>query len=369
MKKAIKIISFTLVALLLLVLILSACVTLFGKYSGKTEIDLDSAIPYQMSEIFKDNGDTLVTDIAMLGSHDSFSNNITAKSKIDPAEKSSYIAFPVVRQITSRFAKAQTQNAYFQAVKGVRYFDVRLSFDQTGTLYTKHALLSEELSENLEKLLSFATKNIGELFVLDFQHVFLNEFTASDLFHEIEEIKFDGKNVFDFVNYDSSKTPLSSLTYDIATANGTTSGFVLLFKDETILENNQNDVYYSSLKEHQNTFYSRDLSIVSTWHNKLSDEDMFDGIDKELARLQSENPMGVFVVNQAQKTPPIAPSNLFLNLLDLADDFNFKHLQRDNFDAQMQAMPIFMVDNATTDANNFNVDVMKYIKNYNINLK
>lgn len=367
------ILAIILSAIIVLFSSLSICIYAFGNYNPSPDTGSSFKLDYKMNEIFKNKGNTLVTDIAMLGSHDAFSYAITKTSPLDPAETATYMTLPIIRQITSHFSKAQTMNVFDQLERGVRYFDIRLS--KIGTsVFSKHVLLSEEIANALLHLTNFADLHKGEVIVLDFQHIYLDNGNVEELFANLSTKTANSPehtsdtNIFDYVHYDTTETPLAKLTYADVTKNGTETGFVILMKDEVLNKGLPNDKTTPNFDKNVAKIYSRDNAIISTWHNKLSDEEMFKGIDNELIRLKSIETNGIFVVNQAQKTPSIAPQNIFLNLLTLADGFNHKHLQRENFAEQLQAMPIFMVDNATTSASNFNFDAMTKIYNYNMNL-
>lgn len=307
----------------------------------------------------ENNQDTLVTNIAMLGAHDAFSNKISLTSKVDPAEDS-IVSTPVINKIIKgmivREAKSQKSGSEQLLNSGVRYFDIRLSY-MNNTWYTKHSLISDKLSNYLIPMIKFLSENPGELVILDIQHCYYGTSDYNGLINDLKNITYEGKNIFDFLNYIPLITPLELLTYRLATLNGNKSGIVMLVKNETTA--------YS---------YNYEKSIRSNWHNKITDEEMFEGIEEENEYLKTHKLeyIGKFKVNQAQKTGQINSQILDTiigwSLLDLANNFNQKLINHEHFDDWLKQMPIVMVDYADSTKGNFNELINQKLINYNKNL-
>ncbi len=312
-----------------------------------------------IKEGLENNQDTLVTKIAMLGAHDAFSNKISLTSKVDPAEDS-IVSTPVINKVIKgmivREAKSQKSGSEQLLNSGVRYFDIRLSY-MDNTWYTKHSLISDKLSTYLIPMIKFLSDNPGELVILDIQHCYYGNTDYNGLIEDLKNIKYEGKNIFDFLNYIPLITPLELLTYRLATLNGSKSGIVMLVKNETTA--------YT---------YNYEKSIRSNWHNKITDDEMFKGIEEEndyLKKHKLEN-IGKFKVNQAQKTGQINSQILSTiigwSLLDLANNFNEKLINHENFDDWLNQMPIVMVDYADSTKGNFNKLINQKLLKYNQNL-
>lgn len=311
-----------------------------------------------IKESLKDNQDVLVTNIAMLGAHDAFSNKISLTSKVDPAE-TGIVSTPVINKIIKgmivRQTKTQKSGTEKLLTNGVRYFDIRLSF-VNNTWFTKHSLISDKLSTYLIPMIKFLSQNPGELVVLDFQHCYYGNSDYNNLIESIKNITYEGKNIFDFLNYVPLYTPLELLTYRLVTLNGKKSGIVMLIKNET--------TKYS---------YNYEKSIRSTWHNKITDEEMFNAINQENEYLKTHKleTIGKFKVNQAQKTAQL--NNQIFNtifgwsLIDLANNFNQKLVNHQNFDDWLKQMPIVMVDFSDSKKGNFNQLINQKLIEYNQN--
>lgn len=352
MKKAARVFSVVITIVFLL--------SFFACQSGKVSVEERVTYPYSMKEIFSDNGDERIVDIAMLGSHDSFSDKITKDSPLDVDGTASYLGYKILGGLVKRISKAQKEDAYTQLTCGVRYFDVRISY-YDGEYYTKHNKISAPLEDYITETIKFMLENKGEVVIFDMQHVYLGEKTNKEFFSALYNIRYDGASLFDFVSYETvgeKCRQLKDLTYDDVTNKGNKSGVVVLFngipKEEQFL----------------NQFYYRDASIRSNWHNKNSESDMFEGIDKEYEFLTENYDAykDMLRVNQAQMTAQFNLSVLSADLLKYADEFNYKQLQRESFSDYLKVMPIFMVDNATTNYNDFNFDVMEIIATYNMEL-
>ncbi|MDD3170716.1 MAG: hypothetical protein PHO86_00110 [Bacilli bacterium] len=306
-----------------------------------------------------------VVDIAMLGAHDAFTSGIDEKSEVDIAEDAGSIlrnrvAGLLANGLFSRLAKAQEVEASTMLVQGVRYFDIRLSFID-GNWYTKHGVISGLFSDSLDELIRFLYENTGEIAILDFQHVYLGENTYDNLlkYLELHEVKpifnLPGITLTSFINYNPQEISLGELKYNDVTTNGTRAGVVILMKTEQAGEYNY--VYQDSIR--------------STWHEDNSTEIMLTKINAEVVLINSNNlDKDKFRVNQAQKTGlyslnKVATTLVGWSLLDMAANFNPLILEQNNLDDWFKAMPILMVDNATSQKKDFNKRINEYIIVYN----
>lgn len=127
-------------------------------------ISLNKVSNVDYSTVLKEaniSDDVKVIDIALLGAHDAFSDKINLTSTPDPGEDG-IVAKKIVNAAFKgglvRLSKAQKSNASQLLKKGVRYFDVRISYTEDGW-YTKHALLSAPLRNYLEDIYRFLSEN------------------------------------------------------------------------------------------------------------------------------------------------------------------------------------------------------------------
>ncbi len=364
MKKIIKrisvITSFVLLSAILLVLV-------FGKagfsFAGYIEDGDDYSDVISLGVADKN---PRIVDIAMLGAHDAFSSRITKDSPVDPGEaedsiiRNKTVAF-FADGLFARLSKSQRGDATEMLENGVRYLDVRLSYIE-GTWYTKHALVSDELSYYLGDVIAFLDDHPGEFIVFDIQHVYLGEATFDDLFTYLDTFEVDGKSLLDFVHFDPTTIALGDLRYDDVTDGGTKSGVVLLAKTE----------HSPTLQKHYergegDTEGSDIVSIRSLWHNTSDSKKMLNGIREEYENISgSDTYDDIFRVNQAQKTGVISGTDLLdtivgWSLLDMASYFNSRLVRQTDFADWFSAMPILMVDYAISNRGHFN-----YLANFAI---
>ncbi|MDD3383830.1 MAG: hypothetical protein PHX46_03355 [Bacilli bacterium] len=350
-----KIFKYTL--LTLVIALIAVCTLPYSFVVLKQNEDF-SSIMYE--NIYLQNNNPKIVEVAMLGAHDAFSSSINYSSEVDPAE-SGIVANTVVSSFLKGFiirsSVAQKSDAEKLLNSGVRYLDVRISYFND-SWYTKHALISDKLEYYLLDILSFLNDNKGEFIVFDIQHVYLAQKTYEELFSYIDSVKLDGYSLFDYVNYESSKY-LDDIHYNDVTNSATKGGVVILAKN-------------NSSSNYEGKFFVYDNSIRSIWHDKIKDEDMLKEINKEYLTLKNDSNLDreKFRVNQAQKTSQINASGIFQtifswSLLRMAQKFNIVLVENSDFENWLEVMPIFMVDFSDSSSKDFNKKVIEKINNYN----
>lgn len=305
---------------------------------------------------------TRVVDIAMLGAHDAFSDKITTKSKMNPAEtEDSFIGnktfLTFADGIVSRLSRAQVSGADTLLKKGVRYFDVRIAYAYN-EYYTTHVFLSDKLETYLKDVISFLQANPSEFVIFDIQHAYLGDKNFEDLFNYIDSVKVNGRSLLSFVNYDPINIGLGALTYGDVTASG--GGAVILAKTEQTETMRYHYVYKDSIR--------------SYWHEKNVKSELIKGIESEYANL-TENASeykDMLRVNQAQLTGTFGGDTIFntifgWSLIDMANGMNKELIKHENFKNWFKAMPIIMVDYADCPSSNaiINDAVIEYNKRLN----
>ncbi|XP_022917292.2 PI-PLC X domain-containing protein 3 [Onthophagus taurus] len=133
-----------------------------------------------------------IKNLAIPGSHDSFTSSIKSSSPISPdagelLQRMNCMG-PMFRSVIRRWVRTQEFNALTQLQVGIRYFDLRISTKEgTHQLYFVHGLYSDEIDSVLRELIQFLDNHPKELVILDCQHFY--EFTLADHRRLISYIK------------------------------------------------------------------------------------------------------------------------------------------------------------------------------------
>ena len=345
---------------IILVLLLFG-VTVFACHSGASFTQMpDEALDY--SNIIRQNVgfDARVVDIAMLGAHDAFADKISPRSEPCPND-TGFLSYPGIMTLMpgyiSRFARTQKSDAAGLLRRGVRYFDVRITF-HNNTWYTQHGLINEPLKNSLVQTIEFLTANPGELIIFDIQHARLGSSNWQTLWAHIASVEYGGRSLFDFVTFDPYNTPLEGLTYGAATQNGTVSAAVITARDP---------------QSPQLFHYYYNDSVRSVWHNKIRTSELIEGVEAEAQALRNnpELDRGKIRVNQAQLTANLSsPGEIFTtlaswSLLTAHARHNVLLLEHKNFTAWLEVLPIFMTDFSDSPTGNFNSRIIEKINGFN----
>ncbi len=248
-------------------------------------------------------GTTAFNKMKLLGSHDSFTykmegnNNYRDEAGILYGDLGSKFGF-----LAANMSKAQSKGVLDQINSGARYFDVRLSRQEDGALWTRHGIISEDFEGIAYTLAQFAEENPGEVIVLDFQS------TWDDLYDGNKVVTNDGtyfggtagddnKYVYNAICATLQKTGLAdyvvgnvslSNSYDELTNKGTKAAVICFAKarganciNRFINRNVINGVYkensnYSNIVDYINSNYNSnvDFQIIhafTTGSNLISD--------------------------------------------------------------------------------------------------
>lgn len=300
-----------------------------------------------------------VTKIALLGSHDALTSEISASSSVDTAQPNNpanafYSKF--AKGLTVRWSKAQQHDIFTQLCAGVRYVDIRVSYIN-GTYYNAHGLVSGKFENSIMQILKFLDENNGEFVVLHFVHCYLADFTFDDMASFIASVKYNGKNIFDFVNYDKTITNPSSITYGMATDNASKSGVVILSDESGQMESEYAD--YFGIKK-----------CYSNWKNKIETDTLLKLADEDYNYIKQHPELveNSFCINQLQTTPNFgsAFNSVFTWALTTKAQFhNAMVLNYQNFDKWLPVFPIVMFDYTTSNYKDFNKAINQKLFNYN----
>ena len=368
MKKVFKIIGFVLLTIILILIIFLQVSFDFASKKCNDKYEY----------VFKDvitNMDAKIVNIAMLGSHDSFSDGIKYISKPNYNEEgitSNKLVNFFAKGLVKKMSKSQVVGAKEQLYAGVRYFDVRVS-KVDDIYYTCHGYLSNKLDGYLLEIVEFLESHPGEFIIFDLQHFYNKDGKVGNFDNEeydklidyIKTIKTsNGNSLIDFISYDSNIDSIDSLTYGKVTDNLNKASVIMLGKIY------DNPYFYFRDKEasYKRTYYE---NIFSLWHETNSLDDLKEEIKEERDYFKVNDYSNVLRVNQAQRTGfikniKIIKSILSWNLLNMAKRTNKEFIKdKDEFMDYLKYMPIFMVDYVTTNKGNFNELANSYIIEFN----
>lgn len=295
-----------------------------------------------------------IIDIAMLGAHDAFSNEINLFSQLDPYESND-----LMRGITGLLTKGfilrqsitQVSDVTTLLNSGVRYFDIRLTYEES-QWWTKHNYLSGDFEEIAMQLKTFLEDHPGEFLILDFQHIHgLNYTKASD--YQLFTKMLEDTELLDFA-YDSPD--LSTLTYGMLTNEQTEAGVLITSKFE---DSSGKVLPYQD-------------SVRSNWADTDSFSGLMEFLIDEAAYVKTNALDDRLVVMQAVLTMQMNAGGIYRALMDWslinrAKDFNDYLINREEFYALLDDLPIIMVDYANTNRYTFNDDIMEIIMDFNEN--
>lgn len=235
----------------------------FKAYDNSTSSDFSAS---WMSSI---NGDTLLTDLIIPGSHDSATHDMMW------------------------MARTQDKTVYNQLLSGTRYLDLRVTKD-VGRLVICHGIIKGmELSGVLDEIVSFLDAHAQEGLILDFQHFY--EDTQNDVFAMIST-KLAGRIVIN-----NSSTPMDFI--ENLTLDDIRGKCLIIWGSEILPSGSENGVFIrdNDMTARQNSvlhsYYSRKYNTMPT--NRYVGE----VLDKYIDMFKQEN-KGLFVL-QGQLTDPL----------------------------------------------------------------
>lgn len=319
---------------------------------------------------FKNNisNETRLIDMHILGAHDAFTAGLNANSPVDEAgaKLGDSGSSAAKSNWGEKYANgSRAQSAYVDELlnSGVRYFDVRLSrYQSGGEFFTTHGRISDQFTGEggiARKISAWAAEHPGEIIVLDFQSLFdiqtenggATQQSWKDLMAKLQS---DGIAKYVYTKNGS----LEKLTYGQLTDNGRRAAIVLFGQvtgseaDERFINRRDNDGYMRS-------FYPE----------KSSYDALYSALEAEVKGLKNDNREKYyyrFRVMQAQTTPSTL-SFIFgsPNLINDANTNNIKILTDESYDEWSRVLPVLMVDNATSTAENFNALALEKLAKMN----
>ncbi|AIO19232.1 hypothetical protein KQ51_01355 [Candidatus Izimaplasma bacterium HR1] len=284
-----------------------------------------------MKESIKDN--EKVTEIHMLGAHDAFSNEINIFSKPDLYADSIVKGFTgtLLKGFLVRQSITQTADVDELLNGGVRYFDVRLSYDNE-EWYTKHNFISSEFEKIANSITSYLDENNGEILILDFQHVDGIDYESNEDY----QLFIDMLDIYGLLehSYYNSNDSLSNTTYRDVTSNRTKTKIIIV------------DKFTPELK----VTYNYETTIRSTWANNDDFEAVVDLLKAESIEIESNPELNQYLrVMQAVTTMQMDGKGILngiktWSLIERAENFNSYLISHDDFNEIFEELPIIMVD-------------------------
>lgn len=379
-KKTVTVIAILLAALLVIVAILGCCV-LTPSSLGVEKPELSSAYGTVLSDI---NGiqetNPRYIDIACLGSHDSFSSLLTADSLPDEnAPDALRVLRPVLKNYIYRFAVTQNEGIYNQIMQGARFLQLKVTVYQ-GEWYTSHTFLSGKLETHLLDILRYLVSDQakGEIVGVLFQPVYLGNKTYADMHEYIASVRYNGKNIYDFVNYSpvdvfnkgDGGVRINDLRYNDVTANGERASVVLFDRRD----NNYKPTWEGTNDAFPYSF-DMDSNAIHVWHDSSTPKQLVKGIEQTCKDIRSDDKnFDLLRVNQTQAAMATHTFSDIVNdltagsLLKIAKEHNLTLLERTDFDEMLTTMPIFQVDYLTSTYGDFNNKANALIRAHNENL-
>ncbi|MDP3130886.1 MAG: hypothetical protein Q8N15_06135, partial [Bacillota bacterium] len=317
------------------------------------------------------DGGRRVIDVAMLGAHDAMTSDISYFSKVDPLSAGSIqtgLVGALIKGFSVKQSKTQMSSTADLLARGVRYFDVRLTYNEAEEAwYTTHLYFSRPFSDDLAEIETFLADHPGEFVLIDIQHVYGVAYDDEAGYAGIHDL-IDASGLFDRAVRDDAGDTLADLTYDDVTLNKTRGGVIIFSKFTT------NDP----------SVWDYGTSIRSAWANTDDEDAAFaflaaeaDLIDAGTALTgnQISGYVGVdsrqgIRVMQAVLTMQMSGSGILTgigswSLIAKARGFNAALIERAEFLSWLASMPVVMVDYADSNHLSFNDALMELIVSYN----
>ncbi|XP_066248748.1 PI-PLC X domain-containing protein 3-like [Euwallacea similis] len=140
------------------------------------EADLATDLKNWMSQLPEDLKKIPLNYLAIPGTHDSFTADITNSSKVSPDGEDILRALEsltIVREVMANWSKTQTFNVVEQLEAGIRFFDLRFCLNSDDEhLYFCHGLYSTEVRSVLTNISSYLDSHPNEVVILDCQHFY-----------------------------------------------------------------------------------------------------------------------------------------------------------------------------------------------------
>ena len=318
-------------------------------------------------------------DLSFLAAHDA---NTGRAEHGAPLEKcASNILFstePLIRNYLYRYVKTQTTTIYEMLRYGCRFIHIKVTY-YDGKWFTSHSVLTGELETHMSDVLRFLSEreNDGEIVTLLFQPIFFGDKSFADLHDFLAGIRYNGKNIFDYVFYSpvdefgkGEGVKVGALRYNDATGPKGRTGVVLFQR--------RDQHYLPSWDARQSAypfFFDMDSNALHVWHDRsrlktldreidaLCDEILATDRYKDMLRLNQTQPSSCY------KTLGDALHSVYSrSLLKTAERHNVRLIEKLDLNKMLKAMPVFQADYVTSGHGDFNLKINRAIRAYNESL-
>lgn len=324
-----------------------------------------------------------LVDLAILGAHDAHSEGLDPKSPVDYYDRGQIVGkvAPITRGLQYRFAKTQAVGIDVQLRQGARMLHIKYT-DFEGEWYATHTLLSKKVEIYILQVLEYlaSPEAQGEIVILLLHPIYFGDGVNLDTFHHwLAGVKYNDKNVYDYVRYDTTNTfdeegkegvRIGDLRYNTLTDNGTKAGVVLFDRREEKLWSE--DMEGTATDEYMGKFFDMDANATHKWHSRNGYKTMTKLIDEQANLIaESDEWDNKLRMNQAQPAFSVGGvGDLFVdlfswNLKNHSIRYNAKIIDHEDFDKWLSIMPVFQVDFVNSDYGDFNNKVNAKIIAYN----
>lgn len=154
--------------------------------------DLAVDLENWMTKLPKNLRAVSIKNLAIPGSHDSFTSDITRNSEVSPDGQEILKILEklaIAKLVISNWSKTQAFNAVEQLQAGIRYFDLRICRDSDdNNIHFCHGMYSTDVKSVLNDMLSFLKQHTQEVVILDCQHFYdFNTATHNEVIQLLNE--------------------------------------------------------------------------------------------------------------------------------------------------------------------------------------
>lgn len=380
MRKKRVIVVISVVSTIILALFIFFAAVLAPSSLGVEQGELDYAYGRVIADI---DGITDVNpryiDLAFLGSHDSFSYLLEKNGRVEEGVSPAVTKLmPLIGNYAYRFGITQTVGIFDQLMQGARFLQIKVTFFEN-EWYASHTVLSGKIETHITEILRYLSleESKGETVGILFQPIYMGNRSFGDLREYIASIRYDGKNIYDYVHYDNADEfndgkglSVSDIRYNDITCRGREAGVVLFERRDE----HHSEAWDIDLHKYP-YYYDLDKNALHVWHQSSNTKKLEKGIEDTYIMINSTDEYeNMLRINQTQaclsvKSAADLGSDITAgSLLKIAKAHNLKLIEREDFFDMLRAMPVFQIDYLTSTDENFNARVNALIREYNESL-
>ena len=314
-------------------------------------------------------------DLSFLGAHDANTGIATRGATPEEVASPALKKFePVIRNYLLRYVKTQNATVYDLLRYGCRFVHIKVTLFND-VWQTSHSILTGTLERHLTDVLRFLDekKSDGEIISILFQPIYMGKRSLADMHDAIAEIKYNGKNLFDYVRYpavdefkNGTGIKIGDLRYADIVGKNKESGVVLFER--------RDQHYLPSWDGRESAFpyfFDMDSNALHVWHDHSDLKRLDKAIEKTVSEiLSSDKYSDMLRMNQTQPSScyhtfsDVLYSVYSRSLLQTAKKHNVRLISGD-LDRMLTAMPVFQVDFLNSDYGDFNKKINLAIRAYN----